>query len=70
MPLFSCLDHFLDVRAEILQIFRVKFWKIVDFKNCFRDLLTFSSVSGGSVVLAGAAGMQAQWADREENACA
>ena len=29
-------------RAEILQIFRVKFWKIDDFKNCFWDLLTFS----------------------------
>ena len=24
------LIHFLDVRAEILQIFRVKFWKILD----------------------------------------
>ena len=29
-------------RAGILQISRVKFWKIDDFKNCFQDLLTFS----------------------------
>ena len=31
-------------RAGILQISRVKFWKIDDFKNCFRDLLTFTKV--------------------------
>ena len=30
-------------RAGILQISRVKFWKIDDFKNCFRDLLTFNA---------------------------
>ena len=29
-------------RAGILQISGVKLWKIDDFKNCFRDLLTFS----------------------------
>ena len=32
--------------AGILQISRVKFWKIDDFKNCFRDLLTFSLERG------------------------
>ena len=41
MPLFSCLDHFLDVRAEILQIFRVKFWKILEAKKSFWNYLTF-----------------------------
>ena len=33
-------------RAGILQISRVKFWKIDDFKNCFRDLLTFKEKCG------------------------
>ena len=32
-------------RAGILQISRVKFWKIDDFKNCFRDLLTFRRIN-------------------------
>ena len=41
MPLFSCLDHFLDVRAEILQIFRVKFWKILETKNSFWNYWPF-----------------------------
>ena len=31
-------------RAGILQISPVKFWTIDDFKNCFRDLLTFKDI--------------------------
>ena len=31
-------------RAEFLQIFQVKFWKIDDLKNSFRDLLTFKGL--------------------------
>ena len=33
-------------RAGILQISWVEFWKIDDFKNCFRDLLTFKEKCG------------------------
>ena len=35
LVLFFCLTHFLDVRAEILQIFGVFFWKILETKNSF-----------------------------------
>ena len=38
MSLLFWLDHFLDARAEILQIF----WKISDTKNSFWNYLTFS----------------------------
>ena len=35
------LDHFLDSRAEIHQIFEMFFWKIKDTKKSFWDKLTF-----------------------------
>jgi hypothetical protein len=38
-------------RAEILQIFRAKFWKIDDFKNCFQDLPTFNRLKNLFVCL-------------------
>ena len=38
MSLLFWLDHFLDARAKILQIF----WKISDTKNSFWNYLTFS----------------------------
>ena len=42
MPLFCWFDHFLDFRAEILQIFQLLFWSIDDFINSFWLNLTFT----------------------------
>ena len=36
-----CLNHFLDVGAEILQIFGVVFWKFLETKNSFWNQLIF-----------------------------
>ena len=45
VPLFCWFDHFLDFRAEILQIFWLLFWSIDDFINSFWLNLTFRSWS-------------------------
>ncbi len=34
-----CLNHFLDIKAEILQIFQVNFWAISDSINSLMDIL-------------------------------
>ena len=42
MPVSFWLDHFLDSRAEIHQIFALIFWKIEDTKKSLWDWLSFS----------------------------